>query len=484
VDEATLLSVADYVATHLAPSGFTLLTLDEGWSERDGQILTDAYGRPTPNPAMYPSSAGGVGLSHLVAQLRARGLQLGLWLLRGVPREAAAAALPIANSSLTTAQAVRLDKPCAWNAKTHGSAAGLGGKGDAAASAYYASVASLFAEWGVEVVKGDCFFPDKPSGDEQPSGFFDDELVVFSSAMARAGLKIMLSPGISVTPRNGTFLAAHAAELGVASYRVTEDTWGMWEGAADGTFPQGVGDKLRTAACFAPLIGANGTYPDLDMLPLGRIYNASAARGVVGPAAPTSLTAAEQRAAVTLYSIAHSPLILGGALPLAPNDSLTLPLLTNPEILFLNGGRCADPHPLRVPGQPADQPRMRAWSCAPATCPAGAVGACAAVAFFNAAEAAGARVPLLLADVMPQPAASQPPVRLCARDLWRREPRALTAGGAAAPTMFSVPVADVHGAEALLLWWRDGALDGECSSGAEVFRPPLSADADDAGFDR
>jgi hypothetical protein len=50
--------------------------------------------------------------------------------------------------------------------------------------------------------------------------------------------------------------------------------------------------------------------------------------------------------------------------------------------------------------------------------------------------------------------------------------------------MFSVPVADVHGAEALLLWWRDGALDGECSSGAEVFRPPLSADADDAGFDR
>ena len=120
VDEATLLRVADYVAQHLAPFGYTLLILDEGWSEAAGAMVLDAYGRPYPSEAAYPSAAGGRGFAPLSAQLASKGLQLGLWVLRGVPRSAAAAATPIWQSNFSCDQAVRFDRPCFWNGLTYG----------------------------------------------------------------------------------------------------------------------------------------------------------------------------------------------------------------------------------------------------------------------------------------------------------------------------------------------------------------------------
>jgi hypothetical protein len=122
--------------------------------------------------------------------------------MRGVPRVAAAAALPIANGSgLTCAQAVRFDRECSWSTLNHGSAAGLGGAGEAAAAAYYASVASLFASWGVAVVKGDCFFPPLPSNRTQPHGFFDSDLVAFTSSMKTAGIVSSAHPAAAAIPR-------------------------------------------------------------------------------------------------------------------------------------------------------------------------------------------------------------------------------------------------------------------------------------------
>jgi hypothetical protein len=304
----------------------------------------------------------------------------------------------------------------------------------------------------------------------------------------------MLSPGISVTPLNGSFLAAHNKELGVASYRITEDTWGAWSSPSDGTFPQGVRRKLDTAPCFASLIGANGTYPDLDMLPLGRIFSASAAAGVVGPAVPTALTPAEQRTAVTLYSIVQSPMILGAQLPLAADDAVTLSLVTNAEILYLNGGRCRAPRPLPLP--PPAPPDHYAWACAPASCPLGSRGGCAAVALFNAADDHSSVVSISVSDAL-WPAASSyygtstppvqadppappiPPHRLCVRDLWARAPRPLAASVAAGPTFGSQ--LQPHSADALLLWLADAGA--ECSSGEEVFQSPPRAAVAAGGCD-
>jgi hypothetical protein len=68
-----------------------------------------------------------------------------------------------------------------------------------------------------------------------------------------------------------------------------------------------------------------GAWPDADMLPLGRL--------ALGKR-DTKFTPDEQRTLMTLWSIARSPLIMGG--DLRHLDAATLALLTNREVLAVN----------------------------------------------------------------------------------------------------------------------------------------------------
>jgi hypothetical protein len=54
----------------------------------------------------------------------------------------------------------------------------------------------------------------------QPVGYFDEDVIGFGEAMKDAGVTVSFSPGISVTPANGTFLARSGYAV---SYRVSED---------------------------------------------------------------------------------------------------------------------------------------------------------------------------------------------------------------------------------------------------------------------
>jgi hypothetical protein len=68
-----------------------------------------------------------------------------------------------------------------------------------------------------------------------------------------------------------------------------------------------------------------GTWPDADMLPLGVLEMGKRA---------TRFTPDEQRTLMTLWSIARSPLIMGG--DLRKLDDFTASLLTNDEVLAVN----------------------------------------------------------------------------------------------------------------------------------------------------
>jgi hypothetical protein len=412
------------------------LVLDEGWSKEGQQQVLDVNGRPMPNPSLYPSSANGAGFAPLVEELSKRKLKLGLWLVRGVPRTAAAAATPIAGSTFTCAEAVRFDKPCFWSSSNYGSTAPA-----PAALAYYASVAALFKTWGVAFVKLDCMWPNMPPVALQPSGYFDADLFAMSDAFTKAGLTISLSPGISVTVMNGTTVAQHGLGL---TYRVTEDFWDVWRGADDGTFPSGIVQKFGVAAAFAALIGRNNTFPDLDMLPVGSVLHASKAAGVYGPASPTRLSRDEQRTMVSLWAIVRSPLFLGARLPLDPDDTWTLALLTNPEVLAVQNTSTAS-RPL-----PSPAPSLHAWTARPFACPSAAID-CAYAALFNAGEEAS-DVVVAMADVLPGCAA-----QVCARDLWARQDGTQPAGQA-----LSVHLPP-HGASMHLLWC--GPFQGELLEG-------------------
>jgi hypothetical protein len=106
-------------------------------------------------------------------------------------------------------------------------------------------------------------------------------------------------------------------------------------------YPTGVwsriGDATTGMAAYSSYIGVNGTFPDLDDMPLGVMFHNDGENGhgssVYGPPSLTHLTPDEQQTVASFWAFTRAPFMLGGRLPLLANDTLTLSLLTNPEIL-------------------------------------------------------------------------------------------------------------------------------------------------------
>jgi hypothetical protein len=132
---------------------------------------------------------------------------------------------------------------------------------------------------------------------------------------------LSLSPG-PFLPEYADFLET-TAEL----WRISWDFWDKW----DALKPQ-----FDNAHNWERHVGP-GSWPDADMLPLGRI----GIRAERGDDRNSLFTHDEQQTVMTLWSIFRSPLMFGGDLP--SNDAFTLALITNPEVLAVNqdsgGGR-------------------------------------------------------------------------------------------------------------------------------------------------
>jgi hypothetical protein len=127
---------------------------------------------------------------------------------------------------------------------------------------------------------------------------------------------LSLSPG--ETPLDAArHVAAHAN-----MWRISDDFWDEWPLLLA---------QFERLADWAPH-RRPGAWPDADMLPLGLL--------ALGERR-TRFTAEEQRTMMTLWSIARSPLIMGG--DLRALDPATLALLTNREMIAVNqrseGGR-------------------------------------------------------------------------------------------------------------------------------------------------
>jgi hypothetical protein len=104
-------------------------------------------------------------------------------------------------------------------------------------------------------------------------------------------------------------------------WRITADFWDNW--------PQLFG-HFQQFEVWNPY-RSEGHWPDGDLLPVGRIDYRSQNPG---PERMTNLTHDEQVTLMSLWSIARSPLMIGGNLP--ANDQFTLDLLTNDEVLAVN----------------------------------------------------------------------------------------------------------------------------------------------------
>jgi alpha-galactosidase len=320
IDEAQFRANASVLAG-LAGSGWRYAVIDEGWymeeplgKDREARhYVVDAYGILNPALSRFPSAAGDKGFRPLAEWLHARGLAFGLHIVRGIPKQAVMQNLPIADSPYRAAEAADTSDLCPWDDGNYGIADNTAGQ------AYYDALLRRYAQWGVDFVKVDCI-ADHP--------FRPTEMRQITTAIRKSGRRIVLS----LSP--GPTQLSHAAEVArnAQMWRIANDVWDGWTFAhrhPGDDFPNGLRPIFDYLASWASYAGP-GHWPDADMLPFGWLTP----RPGWGEPRHTRLTDEEERSALTLWSIARSPLILGGNLTRL--DPFTRSLITNRRVLEVN----------------------------------------------------------------------------------------------------------------------------------------------------
>jgi alpha-galactosidase len=321
----------------LLPFGYHYAVIDEGWffenpEDRDTpdklRYAIDPNGRYVPVPARFPSSVtlasngevpvlpGKMAVTientsfvELGRFVHAQGLKFGIHIVRGIPRASVERNLPIAGSNFKAQDAADQSDACPWDPTNWGI------QDTAAGQAWYDSLLTQYAAWGVDLLKVDCI-ADHP--------YKVDEIRMIRRAIDKTGRPMVLS--LSPGPTSLT----HADEVSslATMWRMSDDIWDYWDRPLT-VFPQSVKSQFARFAAWEKY-ARPGDWPDGDMLPLGQLRPAPGWE----KARATRLTPDEQRTQVTLWAMARSPLILGANLTLL--DAPTLALLTNKEVIAID----------------------------------------------------------------------------------------------------------------------------------------------------
>lgn len=298
---------AAVLAEKFLPFGYNVFTVDIQWYEpdangydyrKDAVLTMDSHGRLLPALNRFPSSADGKGFKPLADYVHGLGLKFGVHLMRGIPRQAVDANLPILGVSQRAADIANKASICPWNPDMYGVDMSKPG-----AQAYYDSVFALFAQWGVDFVKVDDI--SRPYHDHRL------EIEAVRRAIDKSGRPMVLSLSPGETPLDA---AAHVG-LHANMWRISDDFWDQWPLLLE---------QFARLQNWNPHRGA-GYWPDADMLPVG-VLDLGRRK--------TRFTPDEQVTMMSLWSIARSPLIIGG--DLRKLDDETYALLTNRGVLAVN----------------------------------------------------------------------------------------------------------------------------------------------------
>ena len=312
VVESEVKQNADYMAERLAAYGWEYVVVDIRWyvendkaggyNQTDPIYVYDEYGRYTPALNRFPSAADGVGFKALADYVHSKGLKFGIHLMRGLPKVAAEKKLPVKGTDGITCDMIcNNDSACTWlrdNYKVDCTKPG--------AQEYYNSCFDMYAQWGVDFVKID----------DLARPYHTGEIELIRKAIDQCGRPIVLSISPGETPLGEVDHVKKHANM----WRTVDDFWDNWSQ---------LNYQFQVCAKWAPYI-APGTWPDADMLPLGKI----SIRGERGAERWTQFTRDEQYTMMNLWTIFKSPLMFGGHLP--ENDAATDSLLTNRDVLYMH----------------------------------------------------------------------------------------------------------------------------------------------------
>ena len=304
---------------HLQPYGWQYVVVDEGWylsrpdDSKDPGFTLSRDGLYLPAANRFPSAGETEGFKPLADYVHSLGLKFGIHIIRGIPRQAVARNLPIADSQFNAASAADTSDTCSWNSDNYGI------RNNAAGQAYYDSLLKLYASWGVDFLKVDCI----------SSPYKAASIHMIDAAIKKAGRPIVLSLSPGPTPLPEAADVQRSAQL----WRISNDFWDLWSSPHPNSFPQSLNNQFPLLAqwvSYAGIKDGSGRWPDADMLPIGYL----GPHPGWGRPRHSRFTPAEARTLITLWSIARSPLILGANL--TQMDSATESLLTNPEVLAVD----------------------------------------------------------------------------------------------------------------------------------------------------
>lgn len=304
---------ADYMAKYLKEYGWEYIVVDIRWfventtaggyNQEDPRYVLDEYGRYLPAVNRFPSAAGGNGFKALADYVHGKGLKFGIHIMRGIPKVAVEKKLPVKGTGGITADQIYTTKnQCKWLRDNYTILADRPG-----AQEYYNSIFELYASWGVDFIKVD---------DLSAPIYHQDEIELIRNAIDHCGRPIVLSTSPGPTPPEA---AGHVSEH-ANMWRMVNDVWDSW---------RHIEHLFDVCPSWYEHIG-HGTWPDCDMIPLGRL----SIRGERGEDRMSRLTEDEQYTLMTLFTVFRSPLFFGGDLP--SNDDFTLSLLTNREVLKMH----------------------------------------------------------------------------------------------------------------------------------------------------
>ncbi|PWT70251.1 MAG: alpha-galactosidase, partial [Bacteroidetes bacterium] len=265
-------------------------------------LTMDEYGRLMPQPTKFPSAFGGKGFKPLADYVHSLGLQFGIHVMRGIPRQAVWAKNPVLGTSGITADMIAdtLSK-CPWMNHMYG--LDMSKKG---AQEYLNSLLNLYGSWGVDFIKVD----------DIARPYRKQEIEGYRKAIDQCGRSVILSLSPGDTHIE---YAAHVKEY-ANMWRMADDFWDNWQ-------------QLLNMFDYAKTwegMGGPGHWPDCDMIQIGKLSK----RGPVGPERFSRFSEEELYTHMNFWCLYRSPLMLGGNLP--ENRELERTLFTNDEVLAVN----------------------------------------------------------------------------------------------------------------------------------------------------
>jgi hypothetical protein len=290
---------ADSMAANLKRAGYTNINLDAGWNANwNWEFRTDANGIPEADPERFPN-----GIASLADYVHHKGLKIGLYGGAGLQTAIYDKNAPIIGTDCTTQDitVMPLTKTNMW---------GGDWKIDftkPCAQAYFNSIADRFASWGVDFVK-----VDGVTTDNVP------DIEAWSKAIDQSGRKMWLTASAWPVPRD----AGEGLQPWANSVRVDTDVECYCNTVA--TWTSSVDNRWEDLPNWLDVVKPN-YWPDLDSMPINNNTGAGIQDGI---------TDTERQSVMTFWSMASSPLYVGG--DLAKIDGKAVSILTNREVIAVD----------------------------------------------------------------------------------------------------------------------------------------------------